>query len=141
MSASQRRKGQVGERELFAELSDRLGTVVRRNVDQARNGGADGMDIPGWAVEVKRQQYLALASWWEQAVTQAQMAGRKPLLCYRQDRRPWRCVLFLADLVGDERYGSLSWLKTVTVDLDTAAAVIRETLTQEVANEVRQCSG
>jgi len=40
MSASQRDKGQRGERELFGILSDLLGTCVRRNVDQARNGGA-----------------------------------------------------------------------------------------------------
>ena len=41
MTAMQRRKGQRGERELFALLSDRLGTVVRRNVDQARKGAQD----------------------------------------------------------------------------------------------------
>ena len=54
----QRRKGQTGERELFALLSSGLGFVVQRTLNQSRQGGADGMDIPGWAVEVKRQEAL-----------------------------------------------------------------------------------
>lgn len=40
MTAMQRRKGASGERELFALLSDLLGYVVRRNIGQARAGGA-----------------------------------------------------------------------------------------------------
>jgi len=98
MSASQRTKGQVGERELFALLSHELGIVVRRNVDQARNGGADGIEIPGWAVEVKRQETNWKSAWWEQADAQAQALGRKPILFYRASRRPWCATVSLYTL-------------------------------------------
>ena len=47
MSAMQRSKGQRGERELFGLLSDQLGFIVQRNIDQARAGGADCIQVPG----------------------------------------------------------------------------------------------
>ena len=39
MSASQRRKGQQGEREAAAELTDQLGLIVKRRLGQERDGG------------------------------------------------------------------------------------------------------
>jgi hypothetical protein len=49
MSASQRTKGQRGERELFALLSGELGSVVRRRVD------APGMEVlTAWISTVGR---------------------------------------------------------------------------------------
>ena len=86
MSASQRDKGQRGERELFGILSDLLGTCVRRNVDQARNGGADGMEVPGWAIECKRVESGFREAWWVQAVNQSVDTDRKPALVYRASR-------------------------------------------------------
>jgi hypothetical protein len=54
------------------------------------------MGLPGWAVEVKRHASAPLAmvagSWWYQACEQAQAAKLLPLLLYRADRQPWRCV-------------------------------------------------
>jgi Holliday junction resolvase len=55
-------KGQRGERELFALLSDLLGFVVRRKASN-RKGEPDGIDIPGWAVEVKRTEQPKLTEW------------------------------------------------------------------------------
>jgi hypothetical protein len=55
VSASQRTKGQRGERELFALLSGELGSVVRRRVDSSRDGGCDSLDIDGWAIECKER--------------------------------------------------------------------------------------
>jgi Holliday junction resolvase len=97
MSASQRRKGAVGERELFRLLSDELGFVVRRNVDQARNGGADCIELPGFAVECKRQERLCLPAWWRQAVRQGIAMQAEPIVWYRRSREPWRALLRTAD--------------------------------------------
>lgn len=119
----QRRKGQSGERELFGLLSDLLGTCVRRNVDQARAGGADGLDVPGWAIEVKRQEGGFKAAWWDQAVKQGGDSGRRPALAYRASRQPWRVRLWLESINDNFRGGA--WVET---DLQTFAMIVRETL-------------
>jgi len=93
MGKAQRDKGARGERELFEKLSEELGFIVRRNVDQARSGGADGMDIPGFAVECKRCERLARPSWWRQALAQAEIVKREPILFYRRSHEPWRAML------------------------------------------------
>ena len=123
MSAMQRRKGQSGERELFGLLSDLLGTCVRRNVDQARAGGADGLDVPGWAIEVKRREGGFKAAWWDQAVQQGEDSGRRPALAYRASRQPWRVRLYLHSINDNFRGGA--WVET---DLPTFAMIVRETL-------------
>ena len=123
MSAMQRRKGQTGEREFFAELSGRLGYVVRRNVDQARRGGADGIEVQGWAIEVKRHETGWREAWWEQAVRQATESDRWPALAYRASRQPWRIRVWLRSFseLGDRE----EWAE---VDLDTFALIVRESL-------------
>jgi hypothetical protein len=129
MTAMQRRKGQRGERELFGLLSDRLGTVVRRNVDQARQGGADGLDVQGWAVEVKRQQRAFIEPWWRQTLDQAAAVGRKPILFYRANHKPWRALVRLADVCPCPGcYGEAADHERVELTLDAAVLVIRESL-------------
>ena len=126
MTINQRSKGQRGERELFKLLSDRLGTIVRRNIDQTRAGGADGLDIPGWAVEVKRQQRAFLEAWWRQTVDQADRVGRRPILFYRANHKPWRCIVLLCDVCPG--YGASANHERVEMGLDAACLVIRESL-------------
>jgi hypothetical protein len=89
-----REKGARAERELFKLLSDELGFVVRRNVDQARNGGADSIELPGFAPEVKRHERLSRPAWWRQAVAQAEKVGKEPILFYRRNDEPWRALLY-----------------------------------------------
>lgn len=125
MAASQRSKGQRGERELFHLLSDQLGIAVTRNLDQVWQGGADTLDIPGWAVEVKRQEALSIASWWSQAVRQAERTSRKPALFYRQSRKPWRAVMDLHH-IAPEVFPTPNHLCDLA--LDSACQVIRESL-------------
>ncbi|MBU2827587.1 MAG: putative PDDEXK endonuclease [Acidithiobacillus ferriphilus] len=125
MSASQRSKGSRGERELFALLTEQLGVTVTRNLSQTRGGGADALDVPGWAIECKRQESLSLASWWNQATRQAEQTGRKPALFYRRSRKPWRAVLDLHHIAPGvfTAPGSLCELA-----LSDACTVIRESL-------------
>ena len=125
MSKMQRTKGAAGERELFTLLSEQLGVIVTRNLSQTRGGGADALDVPGWAIECKRQEALSIASWWSQATRQAEATGRKPALFYRQSRKPWRAVLDLHHIAPGvfTAPGSLCELA-----LSDACLVIRETL-------------
>ncbi|MHB1322328.1 MAG: putative PDDEXK endonuclease [Acidithiobacillus ferrivorans] len=125
MSASQRNKGAAGERELFALLTEQLGVTVTRNLTQTRGGGADALDVPGWAIECKRCEALSLASWWNQARRQADDLDRKPALFYRQSRKPWRAVLDLHHIAPGvfTAPGSLCELA-----LSDACTVIRESL-------------
>ena len=132
MTAMQRRKGASAERELFALLSDLLGCVVRRNIGQARAGGADGLDVPGWAIECKRCERLELVAWWAQATRQAEAAGRKPALFYRQSRRPWQAVLDAAELAPAV---FAPGRETVTLRLEAAAQVMRANCNQAPSAE------
>jgi Holliday junction resolvase len=99
MGKMQRNKGSRAERELFSLLSEGLGLNVSRNLVQTRAGGADTIDIPGVALEVKRHEQLSLGPWWAQTLAQA--GDRMPLLAYRQSRQPWRFVIDLYDLCPD----------------------------------------
>ncbi|MHB8225081.1 putative PDDEXK endonuclease [Acidithiobacillus sp.] len=125
MSAAQRNKGSRGERELFALLTEQLGFTVTRNLTQTRGGGADALNVPGWAIECKRQEALSIASWWSQAQRQAEQTGCKPALFYRQSRKPWRAVLDLHHIAPEvfTAPGSLCELA-----LSDACTVIRESL-------------
>jgi len=126
MSASQRNKGNAGERELLKLLSDELGFIVKRNLSQTRGGGADCIEIPGWSVECKRQEKLAIFSWWEQAVDQCG-EGERPILFYRQSRYPWVAMMCLTSAC-DQYYLSGDELKPVSMSLEVACYIIRESL-------------
>ncbi|MBU2720998.1 hypothetical protein HF563_16900 [Acidithiobacillus ferridurans] len=125
MSASQRNKGASGERELFALLTEQLGVSVTRNLSQTRAGGADSLNVEGWAIECKRCEALSIASWWTQTQRQADALSRKPALFYRQSRKPWRAVLDLHHVAPGifTMPGSLCELA-----LSDACTVIRESL-------------
>jgi Holliday junction resolvase len=125
MSKMQRTKGAAGERELFALLSEQLGVIVTRNLTQTRGGGADALDVPGWAIECKRQETVSIASWWTQTQMQADQTGRRPVLFYRQSRKPWRAVMDLSHIAPQTFTvpGSLCELA-----LSDACQIIRESL-------------
>ena len=138
MSAMQRSKGARAEREVFALLSKELGSCVRRNVDQARAGGADCIEVPGWAIEVKRHESGFRAQWWEQALAQAEAADCSPALAYRASRQPWRVRVLLVDVV--ETMAAYTYahalgcgLAWVEMDLPTFALIVRESLPMQEA--------
>lgn len=125
MSAMQKRKGKGGELELAHLLTERLGTIVRRNLGQSRAGGHDLL-LPGWALEVKRAASPQLATWWQQTLLQARYAGTRPVLAYRLDRAPWRFIVRLTDLLPacTDQPESL----TATLCLDGFCLVVRESI-------------
>ena len=70
------------------------GTTIERNLMQTAKGGYDFLLFNKYACEVKRRAKgkSYLTAWWQQAVTQADDVGMKPVLFYRFDRKPWRVV-------------------------------------------------
>lgn len=91
MSASQRRKGQVGEREAAALLTEEFGVACKRTLDQPREGGADISLVP-FAIEVKRRKRLGLHAWVQQA-TDAAAGSRIPLVMARGDGEDWVVIV------------------------------------------------
>lgn len=116
MGKASRTKGAVGERELCKLLSGELGITVSRNVDQARKGGADCLEIPGYAVECKRREMLSRPAWWKQAVEQGIKAGREPIVFYRRSREPWRALVN-----GMYGYRDVSWAEAIDAIRDKLA--------------------
>ena len=112
-----RNKGARGERELFGLLTAELGFIVERNLSQTRGGGADCITIPGWSIEVKRCETLAIPSWWRQAVEQALEENKKPILFYRKSRAQWAAVVEGKNISGG-----------IKVSFEYACKLIRESL-------------
>ena len=94
-----RNKGKRGERELATELARVLGIEARRGVQF--QGGPDSPDvmtsIPNVHFEGKRTERFRLYEALEQAVGDAG-AEKIPVVCHRQNKKPWVVVLRLDDL-------------------------------------------
>lgn len=88
---SSRTKGAVAEREWATKLGEYGFNATRNRI------GAKGDDIihniPGYSFEVKRQERLNIPAWIKQAVAQALVGNRIPVLAFRQSREPWRVVV------------------------------------------------
>lgn len=103
MSARERRKGQSGERELAALLTDMLGRAVKRNLGAARDGG-DDITIGAYRVEVKRRKRIAVHEFMAQAIEQAG-EGEVPVVAMRGDGEQWVVMMRLQDaarLIGGD---------------------------------------
>lgn len=93
-----RLKGQVGEREFFAELNKFLPEHLRieRDLSQVRDGGVDG-ELPFMAIEVKRHENLRLGAWLKELRENTDANKHDPtrVLAYRQNRDSWHCLVDL----------------------------------------------
>lgn len=108
MSRMAKNKGTNGEREILKWFMDNFDLPeLKRNLEQTRNGGADCLDIPGIALEVKRQEQLCIPAWWKQTVRQAVVSKRMPVLVYRQNRKKWTFCL-PASLITPDSWGYLT---------------------------------
>lgn len=119
----QRRKGKAGEQELARLLRNNLSIDVTRNLIQARDGGADLVGLPGFALEVKRSKQARLGAWWLQTCQQARAANALPALAYRLDFQEWHFVLPLTAL-GLAEPGPNHWQLRLDVDLCSFLAII-----------------
>lgn len=108
-----RAKGANGEREIANDLNALIQQVLRsqewpehvvnacanavqRNQNQSAVGGNDLSNTFGLSIEVKRQEALAINSWWDQCMAAADRNKEVPVLLYRQNHKPWRAVTFAA---------------------------------------------
>lgn len=108
MSKMSRNKGAAGEREILRWFEQQFGLDrLCRNHSQSDGGGADCLEIPLIALEVKRQEQLNVEAWWQQAVKQALAENQMPVLAYRQNRRKWQfCIP--ASLITPDSWGYLT---------------------------------
>lgn len=98
MSKMQRTKGAQFERETAATLSAELGTVVKRKLGQARDGG-DDMEAGPFRIECKRRAGIAVYEWLEQCAAAAQ-PGQVPIVIARADRKADSIVILrLTDFI------------------------------------------
>ncbi len=101
MSASQRNKGAVGEREALALVRAAGWPNAQRNYDQAARGGSDLVNGPqGVSLEVKRRAKRVDVP---AAMRQAEEAAGPqdiPVVLHRVDREPWRATLDACELLA-----------------------------------------
>jgi len=95
MSASQRRKGAVGERE-GAAVCEIFGLNVSR---QARNGVDGGADLAGdgIVIEVKRRTAMVLEGWMKQAEESRVRPIDIAVVLARQDSSDWILSIRMKD--------------------------------------------
>ena len=127
MTINSRTKGRAGEQEIVRILKDELRIDIRRNwmAQTAEKLHCDIMDVPGWAIEVKRHKTLARSGdWWTQACAQALQCHPKPVVLMRADRQPWQAMVSLYHLrpeMHDHHPCTMSlesWCKLVRLELD-----------------------
>jgi Holliday junction resolvase len=97
MSASQRRKGAAGERELANLLSEQLGWVVTRKLGQARDGG-DDIQTGKFKWEVKRRKRLSVYEFMDQ-IEKACGTNDIPVVAMRADGKNWLVMMRLEDIL------------------------------------------
>ena len=101
-----RAKGANGEREIvnllepivrrvYASMGRELPekNILQRNQNQSAVGGSDLSNTFGLAIEVKRQEQLAIPAWWKQCTDAAERNGERPVLIYRQNNKRWNVVM------------------------------------------------
>lgn len=95
-----RQRGQEGEREVCAILTDSWGTPIKRQLGQARDGGTDVLHDP-FAFEVKRRKRIAgLYEWLEQAQDAAKNKGLEyGMIAMRSDNNGWLVCMQMADFL------------------------------------------
>lgn len=109
MSINIRAKGAEGEREVIRMLTPIIVSVmkeldfpqeqidaalkmVQRNQNQSAVGGNDLSNTFGLSIEVKRQEQLAINTWWKQCEDAAARNNELPVLIFRQNNKPWRFI-------------------------------------------------
>jgi Holliday junction resolvase len=96
-----RQKGANFERECARMVFERTGIEVKRDLEQYRaSDHGDLIGLPGWTVECKRYARGTTwrKEWWQQVVAASNAAGTEPVLIYKFDRCPIRCVVRLSSI-------------------------------------------
>lgn len=115
-----RAKGANFEREICRQIKDEFGDCVdpKRDLEQYRSSDrGDILGVQGWCIECKRYASNAGSgfkpAWWGQVCKAADAAGCEPVLIYKYDRQPIKCVVRLssinADYMGKDNVAEISF--------------------------------
>ena len=99
-------KGANFERELARMIKDQLGVDTKRDLEQYRaSDHGDLIGLDGWTIEAKRYASNAGGNykpeWWSQVTSAANANGTEPVLIYKYDRQPIKCVVRLSSINSD----------------------------------------
>lgn len=99
-------KGANFERELAKMIYDELGVQTKRDLEQYRaSDHGDLIGLDGWTIEAKRYAHNAGGNfkpeWWAQVTSAANANGTEPVLIFKYDRQPVKCVVFLSSINGE----------------------------------------
>lgn len=100
MGRSQRVKGATAEREV-AKIFRENGFDSQRTAPLQPNKAHQAADIngvPGYHLEIKRQETIKIGEWTAQAEDEAPK-GITPIVIYRKSHQPWRVVIKLEDFI------------------------------------------
>ncbi|QQM18192.1 RusA-like Holliday junction resolvase [Stenotrophomonas phage Salva] len=142
-----RAKGANGEREVATMMNEIVERVckeeglslppkpaIQRNQNQSAVGGSDLTNPFGYAIEVKRQETLAVNTWWKQCEVASAEFGGTPVVIYRQNgKRKWNVVMYAFLPV----WKSTGYVKArVTVDWDDFAQQFEATVRYYIRKEL-----
>lgn len=112
-----RSKGANFEREVSQLLYQELGIKFVRDLRQYQQAEYGDLitDDPAWPylLELKRYNSGPISgseAWWKQACAAADKAHKQPVLIYKYDRQPIRCVLMLEDVRADVNFADFCYL-------------------------------
>jgi Holliday junction resolvase len=112
-----RNKGANFEREIAQLLFQELGIKFARDLRQYQQAEYGDLitDDPAWPylLELKRYSDGPIGgpnTWWQQACAAADKAHKQPVVIYRYDRQPIRCVLMLQGVRADVNFDDFCYL-------------------------------
>lgn len=106
-----RSKGANFEREVSQLLYQELGIKFARDLRQYQQAEYGDLitDDPAWPYLLELKRYNAgpiggSIAWWQQACAAANRASKQPVVIYKYDRQPIRCVLMLEGVKADVNF-------------------------------------
>ena len=123
-----RNKGAAFEREVSLLIHDQLGVKVKRDLEQYRlSGKGDLIGLDGWLIECKRYanttaNNIHKDAWWSQTCAAALLTGDSPVLIYKYDRQPIRCVVYLSAI--NDAFSNKQDIATIS--FETWCMLVRE---------------
>jgi hypothetical protein len=123
--ADSRNKGASFERKICKLIKDNLNIDAKRNLDQYQEKGQPDIVIPGWSIECKAYQKGTTykKSWLKQTRESAKMLGLTPVLIYKFNNCPIKCVISLDVLSRNFNAGHDL---VCEVDIETWFYIVRE---------------
>ena len=123
--ADSRNKGASFERKICKLIKENLNIDAKRNLDQYQAKGQSDIIIPRWSIECKAYQKGTTfkPSWWVQTKESAATLKLTPVLIYKFNNCPIKCVIPIDVL---SRNFSAGHDLVCEVDIDTWFYIVRE---------------